>query len=386
MKTFRFILCALLVLVFPSCSTDDDIVIDSTVSPISLEELKLVAGNSLYYCDWSDKVEAMCLKKDHGKWLETKPEFPAHESKPGDLDSNPAPDCLKLLDPYRVLVPEYFWFHNEIIYSDYSEMVYSYAGDDYKYADFTYNENMEIFYHYLNRSAERESGRFTSEYYFFMRNEINIEDGNRLQMSFSNHPLRKHKNRSFNFILEKATSSSLIIRVEFDNRILGCDGVRLIYKPTRETPKAYCCFNSKQEAELFVNSTLAMYTEELNKYEAIEGVAITEDVLSQLFGKWESIEINGKTTAESSAANKDFKPFSFAFIKDNTYSFGIFSGAMEIKPDEIVLYYSPNYEGYELATFKIQKVEEDMMEIYWQGSIFSHQAPFNAKIKKIADE
>ena len=264
MKQFKLALCVLFtLLLLPSCSSDDDIAIDTSVNPITLEGLMQVAGGGFYYCDWYDREGSLCLKKKHGEWYVAEPDFPAHESKPGDIGSDLRSDCLKVIDHYRVLVPDYFWFRGDKVYSDYSEMTYSYMGDDFKYADFQWSEDLESFFRYMYDQTEPvTSGRFVRDYYFFMRNELQIGDGNSLQMSFSNHPLRKHKDRSFNFILEGATAQTIAIRVEFDQSLFGCDGVRLVYKSSKEIPKYYQNFDSKEEAKEFIDSILAKLTDE----------------------------------------------------------------------------------------------------------------------------
>lgn len=255
MKKITLLFCSLLVMTLLSaCSSDDDIAIDTSVYPITLEELMQIGGNGFYYCNWFNTGN-ICLKKEHDQWFETEPAFPYHESKPGDLDSSPSPDCLRILNHYRLLVPEYFWFVDDKVYSDYSEMVYSYMGDDYKYADFPWNKEMESFFNYLYDLSD-------GDFYLFMRNELKIEEGNSLQMSFSNHPLRKHKDRYFKFVLEGATAQTITIRIEFDQSLFGCDGLRLIYKSTNNVPKYYRTFDSKQDAKAFVESILAKFTDE----------------------------------------------------------------------------------------------------------------------------
>ena len=155
--------------------------------------------------------------------------------------------------------PGHFWFDGGKVYSDYTEMTAYYI--DWQNADFNYAEILP-FLDYIRTITEKSSDIFKSEYWFSMLNHIEISEGNVLNMSFSEHPLRWVRGADYNYVLEYADETKLVIRIEFKETRLGCDAVRLIYKAISQRPKYYKNFNSKEEAKQFIDDILSKLKEE----------------------------------------------------------------------------------------------------------------------------
>ncbi|MBR3625882.1 MAG: hypothetical protein IKN48_06030 [Bacteroidaceae bacterium] len=266
MKLIRLILCALMAaFLLPSCSSDEVMEEVSTRSAMSIYDLmKLGEGKFYYYKGFSSET-TFFLKKEKGDWVVTKldvqepeVEYTEEELRDGILDSHISRDFF-LIFPYgRMMFPDYFWFDGGKVYSDYTEITSTYP--DWQLGDFYYSD-IEPFLDYLATTTEKTSDIFRSAYWLSMLNHIEIRDGNILKMSFSEHPLRLARGADYNYVLEEADETKLVIRVELKESRFGCDAVRLIYKAISQRPKYYKNFNSKEEAKQFIDDILSMLKE-----------------------------------------------------------------------------------------------------------------------------
>lgn len=266
MKLIRLILCAIMAaFLLPSCSSDEMMEETATRSDISVYDLMKLGEGKFYYYTGFRSETTVFLKKEKDDWVETKldvsepeVEYTEEELQGGILDSNHDRDYF-LIFPYgRMMHPGHFWFDGGRVYSDYTEMT---AYDiDWEYADFNYSDIWPIL-DYISTIPEKSSDIFKSTYWFSMLNKIEISEGNVLNMSFSEHPLRLARGADYNYVLEEADETKLVIRVELKESQFGCDAVRLIYKAISQRPKYYKNFNSKEEAKQFIDDILSMLKE-----------------------------------------------------------------------------------------------------------------------------
>ena len=267
MEKIKFLLCSFLVMSFLSaCSSDEIIDEAATIPEISTNDLMNLGEGKFYYYPGFSSQTTVFLKKGKKGWEETKVDAPKsdikyteEQLKDGILDSNFSRD-YSILFPYgRMMHPNYFWFEDWKVYSDYSVITTDYP--DWEYGDFRYSEIVP-FLDYISTKTEKSSDIFKSEYWFSMLNIIEISDGNVLHMSFSEHPLRLKRGADYNYVLEEADGTKLVVRLEFKETKFGCDGVRLIYKAISQRPKYYQNFDSKEEAKEYIDSILATLTDE----------------------------------------------------------------------------------------------------------------------------
>lgn len=266
MKKNTFLLCALIFLsLLPSCSSDEITDEISTRSDISVYDLMRIGEGKFYYYSGFTSETTFFLKKEKDDWVETKldeepeVEYTEEELQDGILDSHLSRDYFRIFPYGRMMHPGHFWFDGGKVYSDYTEMTAYYI--DWQNADFNYAEILP-FLDYIRTITEKSSDIFKSEYWFSMLNKIEISEGNVLNMSFSEHPLRLGRGADYNYVLEYADETKLVIRIEFKETRLGCDAVRLIYKAISQRPKYYKNFNSKEEAKQFIDDILSKLKEE----------------------------------------------------------------------------------------------------------------------------
>lgn len=267
MKHFRLILFALFCMsLLPSCSSDEITDEVSTRSDISVYELMRLGEGKFYYYKGFSSETTLFLKKEKNDWVETKLDVPEpeveyteEELKDGIFDSHHDRDFF-LIFPYgRMMYPDYFWFDGGKVYSDYTEITS--IDTDWQLGDFYYSD-IEPFLDYLATITEKSSDVFKSAYWLSMLNKIEISEGNVLNMSFSEHPLRLGRGADYNYVLEEADETKLVIRVELKESRFGCDAVRLIYKAISQRPKYYKNFNSKEEAKQFIDDIMSKLEEE----------------------------------------------------------------------------------------------------------------------------
>ena len=260
MKQLRLILCAFIsVLLFPSCNSNEIIDETALIPELSIYDLMNLGEGKFYYRSGYSSKTTVFLKKGKKGWEETKVDVPKsdieyteEQLKDGILDSNLSRD-YSILFPYgRMMHPNYFWFDDGKVYSDYSVITTYYAD----WEDFRYSEIAPVL-DYLSTIVDESSDIFKSEYWFSMLNTIEISEGNVLHMSFRDHPLRLMRGADYKYVLEDADETKLVIRLEFKETKFGCDGVRLIYKAISQRPKYYQNFDSKEEAKEFIDSILA---------------------------------------------------------------------------------------------------------------------------------
>ena len=266
MKPIRLILCALMAaFLLPSCSSDEVMEEVATRSAMSVYDLMKLGECKFYYYDGFSAETTAFLKKGKDDWVETKldvqdpeVEYTEEQLKDGIFDSHHDRDFF-LIFPYgRMMYPDYFWFDGGKVYSDYTEITS--IDTDWQLGDFKYSD-IEPFLDYLATTTEKSSDIFKSAYWLSMLNHIEISDGNVLNMSFSEHPLRLARGAGYNYVLEEADETKLVIRVELRESRFGCDAVRLIYKAISQRPEHYQNFDSKEEAAEFIDGILAMLTE-----------------------------------------------------------------------------------------------------------------------------
>lgn len=267
MKKNKILLCALIILsLLTSCSSDEITDEVFTRSDISVYDLMRLGEGKFYFYSGFSSETTFFLKKEKDDWVETKLDVPEPEVeyteeqlKDGIFDSHHDRDFF-LIFPYgRMMYPDYFWFDGGKVYCDYTEITS--IDPDWQLGDFKYSD-IEPFFDFLATTTEKSSDIFKSAYWLSMLNHIKIIDGNILKMSFSEHPLRLGRGADYNYVLEYADETKLVIRIELKETRLGCDAVRLIYKAISQRPKYYKNFNSKEEAKQFIDDILSKLKEE----------------------------------------------------------------------------------------------------------------------------